>query len=43
MVILILKINQKNHVSFMANIFTQNGHPFGRCGHFSLVEPFGKP
>jgi hypothetical protein len=37
------KTNQKNHVSFMAHAFNQNGHPFVQCEHFNQVEPFEKP
>jgi hypothetical protein len=27
----------------MPYVFSQNGHPFGQCGHFNQVKPFGKP
>jgi hypothetical protein len=40
MVILIKRINQKNHVSFMPHAFNQKEHPFGQCEHFNQVEPF---
>jgi surface antigen len=31
------KTNQKNHVSFMTHVFSQNEHPFGQCEHFSQI------
>jgi hypothetical protein len=37
------KNQQKNHVFFMPHAFSQSGHLFGQCGHFSQVEPFEKP
>jgi hypothetical protein len=43
MVILVRNTNQKNHVFFMTHVFSQSEHPFGQCGHFNQVEPFGKP
>jgi hypothetical protein len=42
-VILIKKAKQNNHVSFMPHVFSQDGHPFGQCGHFNQVKPFEKP
>ncbi len=36
------KTKQNNHVSFMAHVFSQNGHPFGQCEHFNQVECFEK-
>jgi hypothetical protein len=38
MVVLVKKINQKNHVSFMPHAFSKSEHPFDQCGHFSQVE-----
>jgi hypothetical protein len=39
--------NQKNKPKepyfFIRHVFSQNEHPFDRCGHFSQVEPFEKP
>jgi hypothetical protein len=43
MVISVKKTDQKNHVSFMPHVFSQNEHPFGQCEHFNQVEPFEKP
>jgi hypothetical protein len=37
------KTNLKNHVFFMAHAFSQSGHPFGQCEHFSQVELFENP
>jgi len=42
MVILVKNTNQKNHMSFMTHVFSQNEHPFSQCGHFNQVEPFEK-
>jgi hypothetical protein len=42
MVTSIKKTNQKNHVSFMTHVFSQNEHPFGQCEHFSKIQPFEK-
>jgi hypothetical protein len=42
MVTSIQKTNKKNNVFFMPHTFSQNGHPFGECGHFNQVEPFEK-
>jgi hypothetical protein len=38
-----IKTNQKNHVSFMLHAFNQSGHCFGQCGHFTQVETFENP
>jgi hypothetical protein len=43
MVNLVKRINQKNHVSFMPNAFSQNEDPCGQCGYFGQVKPFEKP
>jgi hypothetical protein len=43
MVISMKKTYQKDHVSFMPHVFSQNEHHFDQCGHFSQVEPFEEP
>jgi len=42
MVMLVKRTNQKNRVSFMPHVFSQNEQAFGQCEHFSQVEPFEK-
>lgn len=34
--------SQKNHMSFMPHVFSQNEHPYSQYGHVTQVEPFEK-
>jgi hypothetical protein len=42
MITLVKRTNQKNHVSFMPHVFSQNECPSSQCGHFTQFEPFEK-
>jgi hypothetical protein len=38
-----IKTNKKNRVSFMPHAFNESGHRFGQFGDFTQVENFEKP